>query len=111
MAWNKKTSRERIKAAIKESADVEVSDLTRETDLTTLPLNRAYRVQGAHIYVDISNAASLLSSDDSEGERSHKRYLRFLHVYQRVAHTVFRDLEVTKVDFQNQRLHFIVYKP
>lgn len=111
MAWSKKASRERIKAAIKESNDVEVSDLTRETDLTRLPLNRAYRVQGAHIYVDISNAASLLSSDDSEGERSHKRYLRFLHVYQRVAHTVFRDLEVTKVDFQNQRLHFVVYKP
>lgn len=111
MAWNKKSSRERIKSAIKESADIEVSDLKRETDLTKLPLNRAYRVHGVHIYVDIANAATLLSSDDTEGERSHKRYLRFLHVYQRVAHTVFRNLEVTKVDFQNQRLHLIVYKP
>jgi class 3 adenylate cyclase len=112
MGWKKQEATNRIKDALASCANVSVSDLVRETDLTALPLTTAYRVTGAHIYVDIVNAAKLLDSDNSESERAHKRFLRFLHVLQRVAHTdVFSQSDAVKVDFQNARLHFIVYRP
>src|SRR5208282_223298 len=78
MGWKKQEATNRIKDAIRSCESVSVTDLVRETDLTALPLTTAYRVKGAHIYVDIVNAARLLDSDDSESERSHKRFLRFL---------------------------------
>ena len=112
MGWKKQEATNRIKDAIRSCESVSVTDLVRETDLTALPLTTAYRVKGAHIYVDIVNAAKLLDSDDSESERSHKRFLRFLHILQRVAHIdVFSQSDAVKVDFQNARLHFIVYRP
>lgn len=112
MAWKKQTAAERIEQALADCGEIEVADLVRETDLNNLPLSKAYRVRGAHIYVAVTNAAKLLHSDDTESERSHRRFLRFLHVYQRVAHTdVFSRTDAVKVDFHNERLHFIVYRP
>ena len=111
MAWSKQLSRERIEAAIATVKSVDVADLVRETDLSNIPLTKAYRVNGVHVYVEIPNALSLLGVGGTEGEKSHKRLLRFLHLYQRVAHVVFVRSDATKVDHQNQRLHFVVHKP
>ncbi len=112
MGWKKQAATDRINSALESCANVSVSDLVRETDLTALPLTKAYRVDGAHIYIDIANASKLLDSDASESERAHKRFLRFLHIFQRVAHgDVFSRTDAVKVDFQNARLHFIVYRP
>jgi class 3 adenylate cyclase len=112
MGWKKQAATDRIKSGLESCANVSVSDLVRETDLTALPLTKAYRVDGAHIYIDIVNASKLLDSDASESERAHKRFLRFLHIFQRVAHVdVFSSTDAVKVDFQNARLHFIVYRP
>jgi hypothetical protein len=112
MGWKKQTAAQRIERALADSGEIEVADLVREMDLNNLPLSKAYRVRGTHIYVGVTNAAKLLRSDDIESERSHRRFLRFLHVYQRVAHTdVFTKTDAVKVDFHNERLHFVVYRP
>lgn len=109
--WVKATSRERIKAAAAEIKSVEVADLARETNLRSIPIDKAYRVQGVHAYVDIPESVSLLRSEGQESERAHARFLRFLHIYERIAHLVLGAAGAMKIDFQNQRLHFVVYKP
>jgi class 3 adenylate cyclase len=111
VSWTKEQSRARVRAALKDVENVEILDLVRETDLSNIPLNRAYRVQGSHLYLDITNAASLMETGASESERSHKRYLRYLHVLQRVTKLVFDRTDAVKVDFQNHRLHLVVHKP
>lgn len=111
MTWKIETSRSRINALLAQIPVVEVKDLKSDVNLNTLPLTTAYRVDGVHVYVDIVNAQSLVETSASEGERSHKRYLRFMHLYQRIAHLVFHGTDAVKVDFQNERLHLIVYRP
>lgn len=113
-AWSRKSSEDRVREALKNLPSVEVVELTREIDLTTvdLPLSKAYRVHGVHTYIDIVNADELLNTDSSESERSHKRFLRYLNVLQRVLHTaILSATDVYRVDAQNHRTHLIVYKP
>lgn len=86
MAWNRKKSVERIRDSIKSFPPISVTRLTRDANLNNLGLGDAYLVDGVHVYVDILNAGALLLSDKEEGERAHKRYLRLLHIYQRLAH-------------------------
>lgn len=111
MTWNKKNSLKRIQDAIAQTAEVEVTDLTSLAQLDDIPLKSARRVHGAHAYVSILNAPDLLDSDKTETARSHKRYLRFLHLYERAVHEVFRGLTARRVDFQNERLHFVSADP
>jgi class 3 adenylate cyclase len=111
MAWNKEDSVKRIKAAVEGLKSIEISSLVRDTDFSNIPLNKAYLVDGTHGYIGITNASQLLTNDGSETEKTHKKYLRFLHLYQRAAHLLFKETDVLKVDFQNERLHFVVYKP
>jgi len=111
MAWNRDTSRNRIKSAIEQCKDIKVTNYRSNADLDSLELTRAVRVDGVHVYVDIVNADAMLCSDKTETERSHRRYLRFLHLYQRVALGVLGKTDAIKVAFQNQRLHFVVADP
>src|SRR4051812_28746512 len=112
--WKRATSEARVRQSLRDLDRVDVVDLTREVDLATakIPLGKAYRVDGVHIYLDIVNADSLLSSDQSESERAHKRFLRYLHIFGRVVHVaVLSTTDLFKVDLQNHRLHLLVYKP
>lgn len=111
MPWNRDTSRERIRAAIELAKNIYVTDYRSTTNFDNLALEHAVRVDGVHVYVDILNTREMLSSDKSESERSHKRYLRYLHIFQRVAHGVLGRTDAIKVAFQNQRLHFVVADP
>ncbi|TAK27008.1 MAG: transcriptional regulator [Myxococcaceae bacterium] len=113
-AWKRSISESRVRDALKALPSVEVVDLTREIDLATvsIPLTKAYRVDGVHTYIDIVNADQLLDSDKTESERSHRRLLRYLHIFQRVLHTaVLSVTDVYRVDAQNHRTHLITYKP
>lgn len=113
-AWKRSTSESRVRDALKALPSVEVVDLTREMDLATvsIPLAKAYRVNGVHTYIDIVNADELLHSDKTESERSHKRLLRYLHIFQRVMHNaVLAVTDVYRIDAQNHRSHLITYKP
>lgn len=114
MAWNRDRALERIRAAKQDTSSIEVVDLTREVDLANadMPLNKAYRVDGVHGYIDITNADELLGSTASESERSHKRFVRYLHILSRVVHAaILAGTDVFKIDQQNHRLHLLVYKP
>ncbi|MDP3277931.1 MAG: adenylate/guanylate cyclase domain-containing protein [Deltaproteobacteria bacterium] len=114
MSWNPEQVRSRVREAIKATNSIEVVNLTREIDLANaqLPLSKAYRVDGVHAYLDIVNADELLESTETESERSHKRFVRYLNILSRVLHaTVLTKTDVFKIDQQNHRLHLLQFKP
>lgn len=111
MSWNYEASRQRILDAWEKTEEIEVRDLVRDTTLDTLPLNLAYRVHGVHVFSSILNAPDLVETTVAEGERSHKRYLRFLNLVHRSTHFLLNQTDARKVDFQTDRLHFMLYKP
>jgi class 3 adenylate cyclase len=108
MAWNEEAARERIKESWAASEGVVVKPLVKEVSLDNLSLQCAYDVDGVHVYVDIPNALTLVGDD---AERDHKKALRFIHIMSRVAHLVFQRTDAVKIDIQNTRIHFVLYKP
>ncbi|MBP0644301.1 hypothetical protein J8J17_21125, partial [Mycobacterium tuberculosis] len=60
-SWKKDRTKKRIATRYAEVRDVDIRDYKRETSLVDIPVNRAYRVQGAHVYIDIVNLADMLS--------------------------------------------------
>ncbi|MCB9682179.1 MAG: hypothetical protein H6733_12000 [Alphaproteobacteria bacterium] len=111
MTWSIETSRSRMTKAAEALSSFHVVPLPGKLDLQSIPLDKGYLLEAVHLYVDITNATKLLSSDAEEGERAHRRFLRFLHLYQRSVARVFDKVDVVKVDFQNQRLHVVVLEP
>jgi class 3 adenylate cyclase len=112
MAWNRNTSITRIRTSIEHTKSITVRDYVRDMNLSNIAIDQAYRVDGVHAYFDITNARRLLDSTESESERAHKRYLRYLHLFSRVVHqTVLNDTDIFKVDQQSERLHLLQVKP
>jgi class 3 adenylate cyclase len=111
--WNKDRAVKRIDAKIKSLPlkDIEIKDYVRETDLTGLSGNTAYRVDGVHLYADILNLIDMLHVTDIEGEICHKRTLRFLNLHYRAVHRIIGRVDAILVDFHNQRLHSVFAKP
>ncbi|PVE55382.1 adenylate/guanylate cyclase domain-containing protein [Rhizobium rhizogenes] len=109
--WKYDRAKAAIDARIKDVKDVQVLDYKRDTSLTSIPTNRAYRVDGVHIYVEIVNFDDMLWSTETEGETCHKRALRFLNLHYRAVHRILSEADVIRVDFHNQRLHAVVTKP
>jgi class 3 adenylate cyclase len=111
--WNKDTAVKRIDSRLAKLPldDIEIKDFVRDTDLTNLPANVAYRINGAHLYADILNLADMLHVTEVEGETCHRRTLRFLNLHYRAVHRILQRVEAIFVDFHNQRLHSVVAKP
>lgn len=109
--WKHDRAKAAIDARIKDVETVTVVDYKRDTSLTSIPTNKAYRVDGVHLYVEIVNFDDMLWSTNSEGETCHKRALRFLNLHYRAVHRILADADVIRVDFHNQRLHAVVTKP
>jgi len=109
--WKHDRAKDAIDARIKEVENVAVVDYTRDTSLQSIPTNKAYRLNGVHLYVDIVNFEDMLWSTESEGETSHKRALRFLNLHYRAVHRILSDAGAIRVDFHNQRLHTVIAKP
>jgi len=112
-SWNKDRASERIDAKISELPlnSIEIKEYVRDTDLTNLPSNVAYRVNGVHLYVDILNLSSMLHVTEAEGETCHRRTLRFLNLHYRAVYRILQRVDAIFVDFHNQRLHSVVSKP
>ncbi|NEK53546.1 transcriptional regulator [Rhizobium leguminosarum] len=110
-AWKHDRAKAAIDARIEDVKEVTVVDYTRDTSLTSIPTNKAYRVDGVHLYIDIVNFDEMLWSTESEGETCHKRALRFLNLHYRAVHRILADADAIRVDFHNQRLHAVVTKP
>jgi class 3 adenylate cyclase len=111
--WNKERASKRIDARLAELPvrDIEIQEYVRDKDLSGLPMNVAYRVDGVHLYADILNLASMLDVTSYEGEVCHKRTLRFLNLHYRAVYRVLQRTDAILVDFHNQRLHSVVAKP
>src|ERR1039457_3402106 len=111
--WKKERAPDRIGAKIKELPinDIEIKEFVRDTDLTNLPRNVAYRIDGVHLYADILNLSDMLHVTEVEGETCHRRTLRFLNLHYRAVHRILQSVDAILVDFHNQRLHTVVAKP
>ena len=112
-SWNKDRASKRIDARIAglPAKDIQIKEYVRDTNLTGLPNNVAYRVKGVHLYADILNVSQMLDVTSFEGELCHKRTLRFLNLHYRAVHRILERTESIFVDFHNQRLHSVIAKP
>ncbi|MEQ1513791.1 MAG: adenylate/guanylate cyclase domain-containing protein [Lysobacteraceae bacterium] len=112
-SWKQDRSDTRIATRYKEveGDKVKVVEYKREMSLDNIPVWKAYRMDAAHLYIDIINISELLGYTDSEGETCHKRTLRFLNQHYRAVHRILSETDAIRVDFHNQRLHAIVPQP
>jgi hypothetical protein len=69
--WTKDAAAKRIDARIAELPldEIQIREFVRDTDLTNLPRNVAYRMNGAHLHADILNLVDMLYVTDVEGEK------------------------------------------
>src|ERR1700676_1655847 len=90
--WKKERAVDRIGAKIKELPinDIEIKEFVRDTDLTNLPRNVAYRMDGVHLYADILNLVDMLHVTEVEGETCHRRTLRFLNMHYRAVYRILQ---------------------
>ncbi len=109
--WNKVRAEEHIQRRLEEVSEVTVVDYVRDKSLDSIPINKAYRVDGVHLYADILNLQDILGTTDVEGVRCHQRALRFLNLHYRAVNRILSRTDVKRVDFHNQRLHALVAKP
>ena len=60
--WNKNRASKRIdgKIEVLPLKNIEIKEYVRDTDLTSLPANVAYRLDGVHLYADILNLSDML---------------------------------------------------
>ncbi|MGH9436791.1 MAG: hypothetical protein ACRD22_02580 [Terriglobia bacterium] len=112
-SWNKDRAAKRIDGKISglPLKEIEIKEYVRDTDLTNLPGNVAYRVNGVHFYADILNLSEMLHVTDVEGETCHRRTLRFLNLHYRAVYRIIQRADAIFIDFHNQRLHSVVSKP
>ncbi len=109
--WKNDRALARIRARLAEVKTVEIKNYVRDTDLNALPRNKAYRIDGVHLYVDLLNLEDMLTTTDVEGVTCHRRTLRFLNLHYRAVHRILAAVDAVEVDFHNQRLHAVVAKP
>lgn len=111
--WNQERAAKRIQGKIDDVPlkDIEIKPYVRDTDLTGLAKNVAYRVNGVHVYADILNLKEMLHVTKVEGETCHRRVLRFLNLHYRAAKRILDNEDARLIDFHNQRLHSVVTKP
>jgi len=111
--WNEDRAGKRIdgKIAGMPIKNIEIKKYVRDTNLNDLPGNRAYRVNGVHLYADILNLEGMLNVTGYEGEMCHRRTLRFLNLHYRAVSRILDKTDCLLVDFHNQRLHSVLPKP
>src|SRR5437763_1780705 len=109
--WNFDRASEHINKKLKDVKDVTIVDYVRDTSLESIPTNKAYRVEGVHLYADILNLDEMLNLTEVEGEQCHKKTLRFLNLHYRAVSRILSKVDALRVDFHNQRLHAVVAKP
>jgi class 3 adenylate cyclase len=109
--WNHDRAADHIDNKLKDVKTVEIVDYTRDMSLENIPTNKAYKVDGIQLYIDILNLDDMLRVTDVEGETCHKRTLRFLNLHYRAVNRILKRCDARRVDFHNQRLHALVTKP
>src|SRR5450830_1335866 len=96
--WNYDRALKHIDQKIDDVRQVVIADYVRDTSLYSIPTNKAYKVDGVHLYADILNLGEMLNCTDVEGEHCHKRTLRFLNLHYRAVHRVLQRCDALRVD-------------
>ena len=109
--WNYDRAADHIDKKLKDVKTVDIVDYTRDLSLENIPTNKAYKVEGVQLYVDILNLDEMLNVTEIEGETCHRRTLRFLNLHYRAVNRILKRCDARRVDFHNQRLHALVVKP
>ncbi len=107
MSYSSESTVQRVDRTIQALRTVAVEAYRDSVDVRTIALDRAHSIDGAHVYFDLLNARQLLNSPD-ESEHVHRRFLRVIHIFARVASVVLQRTGCVKVDLQNTRLHYVV---
>jgi class 3 adenylate cyclase len=110
-SWKYGRAKDAINDRIDDVENVTIVDYKREMSLDNIPTGKAYRLDAVHMYADITNLPELLGTTEIEGERCHKRTLRFLNLHQRAVSRILARCDALRVDFHNQRLHAVIAKP
>ena len=111
MDWDQKRAADHIDRKLADVEKVVIKDYVRDMSLENIKTNEAYKVDAAHIYVDIVNLDGILGTTATEGVTSHKRALRFLNQHYRAVSRILTETETKRIDFHNQRIHAVVTKP
>ncbi|MBP1804675.1 adenylate/guanylate cyclase domain-containing protein [Rubellimicrobium aerolatum] len=109
--WKRSRAAEQIDKRLKEVETVTVVDFARDMSLESIPVTKAYRMDAVHLYADILNISEMLGVTGEEGVTCHRRTLRFLNLHYRAVDRILSRVDARRVDFHNQRLHAVVYKP
>jgi len=111
MSWNYQRSYDRIRNHLDHMGEIEVAKLTREADLEQLLSETTCReIYGAHVYVQVSNFASL-ASDGLYAEDDYKRLIQGVHIYERAVTRIVEGFGGVLVHFQGPKLHALFYRP
>lgn len=111
MEWNYEDAKTHIEDKLNEINDLKIIDYTREIDIGNIPRNRAYRVDGVHVYLNITNIKEVLEITKYEGEKVHKETIRILDLFYQLGTFTLKEAGAILVDFHNHRLHAVFTKP
>ncbi|HZG18852.1 MAG TPA: adenylate/guanylate cyclase domain-containing protein [Herbaspirillum sp.] len=110
-SWDNEEAGEQIEKRLEDVKEVTIIDYKRDMSLEKIATNKAYRVDGVHLYADILNLDEMLNCTEVEGVECHRRTLRFLNQHYRAVNRILGRTEAKRIDFHNQRLHSLIAKP
>lgn len=111
MSWDYDKSLRRIRHHLDTMGTIEVSKLNRAANLEELLRETVCReINGAHVYVVVSNFTRLASIGNStQGE--YKRLIQAVHLYQRAVTQLVELFGGECIHFQGAKLHALFYRP
>lgn len=110
-SWSNEEAGKQIEKRLEDIKEVIITDYKRDMSLENIKTNKAYRVDGVHLYADILNLDEMLNCTDIEGVECHRRTLRFLNQHYRAVNRILTRTDSKRIDFHNQRLHSLIAKP
>lgn len=110
MAWNEKRSRERVKNNDFSDFEVNVQDLSRSRDFSTLGRKEVRRAKGVHLYVDVPNFHRAVD-DAGNDQQKQRKLVRAASVLRRIQGELLEQEEVGDIQRQTVRAHGLVFKP
>lgn len=111
MSWNYEVAKKHIEDKLVEINGIELIDYGREVDIENIPRNKAYKINGVHVYLNITNIDEVLSATKYEGERVHKEIIRILDLFYKLGTIALKEAGAILVDFHGHRLHAVFTKP
>jgi hypothetical protein len=110
MSWNEQAAKDRVSEHDYAAMEVNVADLTREMDFANLGAGDVRRVEGVHIYADVSNF-HLAVADAGGDKKKQMKLIRAASVLRRIQGHLLAATDVVPMQLQAARLHCLNYKP